>query len=188
MAQSRTNVLLHGFFGRCGDIVVRRWGDRSVIQRRPTTRHRKWSKLQKANRMVFRDAMTYARRVLKDPVVWDYYSKKRRRKQTVWNCAVADFMLKPTIDMIDVREYEGKKGDAIVVVANDKYAVASVVVSILDAQGLEAEKGKAVVDYTPGWTYMAKKKNRNWKECRVVVEVADVPGNIVSGFSMVEQT
>jgi len=130
--------------------------------------------------------MAYARRVLLDPEMWNYYKKKCKKKQTIWNVAVADYMLNPTIDMIDLREYEGNKGDAIVVVANDKYAVASVVVSILDAQGLEVEKGNAVVDYTPGWTYTAKKNNRKWKECRVVVEVTDVPGNIVSGFSMVE--
>jgi len=132
--------------------------------------------------------MTYARRVLMDQEMWNYYKKKRRKKQTVWNCAVADYLMNPTIDSINIREYRGKKGDSIVVCANDKYAVASVVVSIVDAQGLEIERGPAVCDYMPGWTYTSVKKNRNLRGCKVVVEVTDVPGNVVSDFTMVEQT
>jgi len=115
-----------------------------------------------------------------------YYVKKKRKMQTVWNVAVADYLLNPTIDLIDVREYEGKKGDTIVVVANDKYAVGSVIVSILNAQGVEIERGAAVCDYTPGWTYTAVRKNREWKGSKVVVTVSDVPGNLVADFAMVE--
>ena len=188
MAISRTNVILHGFKGKLGGWVVRRWGGSTVLSAKPNTKYRKWSKLQKLNRKRFSEAMVYARRVLSNPDMLAYYRKKKRKMQTVWNCAVADYMLKPTIDMIDVREYEGKKGDEIVVVANDKYAVGSVVVSIVNSQGLEVESGAAVHDWTPGWRYTAKKKNRNWKGCRVNVEVVDVPGNVVSGFRMVEQT
>ena len=188
MAISRTNIILHGFKGKLGDWVVRRWGGSTVLSRKPNTRHRKWSKLQKLNRLRFREAMAYARRVLSNPEMMTYYRKKKRKMQTVWNIAVADFMLNPTIDRIDVRAYEGKKGDTIVVVANDKYAVGSVVVSILDAQGFEIESGAAIQDYTPGWTYTAVKKNRKWKESKVVVMVSDIPGNVVSDFCMVEQT
>jgi len=125
---------------------------------------------------------------LSNPEMMVYYRKKKRKMQTVWNVAVADFMLNPTIDRIDVREYEGKKGDTIVVVANDKYAVGSVVVSILNAQGIVIESGAAVCDYTPGWTYTTVKKNREWRSSKVVVMVSDVPGNVVSDFRMVEQT
>ena len=187
MAISRTNIILQGFKGKLGDLVVRRWGGSTVLSKKPNTRHRKWSKLQKSNRKRFGDAMAYARRVLLDPEMWSYYRKKRRKKQTVWNVAVADYMLNPTIDRIDISEYGGKKGDSIVVVANDKYAVASVVVTIMDAQGFEIESGAAIQDWTPGWTYTCVKKNRNWRSCKVVVEAADVPGNIVSAFCMVEQ-
>jgi len=187
MAISRTNIVLKGFHGKVGAWVVRRWGESTVISLRPNTKYRKWSKLQKLNRKRFKDAMVYAARVLVDPKMWTYYKKKCKKKQTVWNVAVADYMLNPTIDKIDVSEYEGKKGDTIVVIANDKYAVARVVVSILDAQGLEIESGAAVCDYTPGWTYTSIKKNPKWKECRVNVEISDVPGNIVSGYSMVEK-
>jgi hypothetical protein len=188
MAISRTNIVLKGFHGKVGAWVVRRWGDSTVISLRPSTRHRKWSKLQKLNRKRFKEAMAYAARVLLDPVMWTYYAKKRKKKQTVYNVAVADYMLNPTIEKIDVSEYEGKKGDPIVVVAYDKYAVASVVVTILDAQGLEIESGAAVCDYTPGWTYTTVRKNLNWRSCKVVVEVSDRPGNVVSDFCMVEQT
>jgi len=188
MAQTRTNILALGSYGKVGDLVYRRWGKKTVISKAPSTKHRKWTKLQKANRSLFRDAMAYARRVLKDPDVFNYYKKKRKGKQTVWNVAVADYLLRPTIDKIDISEYEGKKGNEIIVIANDKYAVASVVVSIMDAQGLEIEHGTAVCDYTPGWTYTAKKNNPKWMGCRVNVEICDMPGNVVSGFKMVEQT
>jgi len=188
MAISRTNIVLKGFHGKVGAWVVRRWGESTVISLRPSTRHRRWSKLQKLNRKRFKEAMAYAARVLLDPLMWTYYAKKRKKKQTVWNVAVADYMLNPTIDRIDVSEYQGKKGDTIVVVANDKYAVASVVVTIMDAQGMEIESGAAIQDWTPGWTYTCLKKNKNWKSCKVVVEATDRPGNVVSDFRMVEQT
>ena len=188
MAISRTNIALKGFKGKLGDWVVRRWGESTVLSWKPNTRHRKWSKLQKLNRKRFGEAMAYARRVLSNPEMMAYYRKKKRKMQTVWNVAVADFMLNPTIDRMDVSNYGGKKGDTIVVVANDKYAVSSVVVSILDAQGLEIESGAAVCDWTPGWTYTTVKNNRKWRGCKVVVEVTDRPGNVVSDFSMVEQT
>ena len=188
MAISRTNIILHGFKGKLGGWVVRRWGGSTVLSSKPNTKHRKWSKLQKLNRLRFSEAMAYARRVLSNPEMMAYYRKKKRKMQTVWNVAVADFMLNPTIDMIDVSEYKGEKGDTIVVVANDKYAVGSVVVHILNAQGLEIESGAAVCDYTPGWTYTTVNKNRKWRSSKVVVEVTDVSGNVVSDFTMVEQT
>jgi len=188
MAISRTNVLLHGFKGKLADYVVRRWGESTVLSKKPNTKHRKWSKLQKTNRARFREAMAYARRVLSNPDMRAYYVKKKRKMQTVWNVAVADYLLNPSIDLIDIREYNGMRGEQIYISTNDKYGVASAVVSILDAQGLEVESGPAVRDFGFNFTYTTVSLNTCLKGCKVVVTVSDFPGNLVSDFTMVEQT
>jgi len=186
MAISRTNIVLHGFKGKLADLVVRRWGESTVLSRKPNTRHRKWSKLQKSNRLRFREAMVYARRVLSNPEMRAYYVKKKRKMQTVWNVAVADYMRRPTIDLIDICEYNGLVGEPIYVTTNDKYGVASLVVSILDAQGFEIESGAAVRDFGFNFTYTTIVKNPYLKGSKVVVTATDVPGNVVSAFCMVE--
>ena len=186
MAISRTNILLHGFKGKLADYVVRRWGESTVLSVKPNTRHRKWSKLQKSNRARFREAMVYARRVLSNPEMRAYYVKKKRKMQTVWNVAVADYLLNPMIDLIDIREYNGLAGEPIYLTTNDKYGVASVVVSILDAQGFEVESGEAVREFGFNFIYTTVAVNPCLKGSKIVVTVADLPGNLVSDFTMVE--
>jgi hypothetical protein len=187
MAISRTNIILHGFKGKLGDWVVRRWGGSTVLSRKPNTKHRRWSKLQKSNRARFREAMVYARRVLSNPEMVAYYRKKKRKMQTVWNVAVADYMRHPTIGLIDICEYNGLVGEPIYVTTNDKYGIASVVVSILDAQGFEIESGAAVRDFGFNFTYTTVGTNPCLKGSKVVVTAYDIPGNEVSAFCMVEQ-
>jgi len=187
MAISRTNILLHGFKGKLADYVVRRWGESTVLSKKPNTKHRRWSKLQKSNRQRFREAMAYARRVLSNPEMRAYYARKKRKMQTTWNVAVADYLLNPSIDLIDIREYNGKPGEQIYITTHDKYRVESVVVSILDSQGIEIESGPAVRDFGFNFTYTTFALNPCLKGCKVVVTAFDVPGNEVSDFTMIEQ-
>jgi hypothetical protein len=80
-----------------GNLVFRRWGKKTVVALAPSIENRKWSKAQKDNRLRFHDAMVYARKALNDPDTLNYYQKKAKGMQTVWNVAVADYMKNPGI-------------------------------------------------------------------------------------------
>jgi hypothetical protein len=180
MAIANDNILTRYQRGRIGNIIFRRWGENTVASVVPDYSKIKWSVAQKDNRNRFRDAMVYARKALSDPKVYDYYKKKRRGMQTVWNVAVADYMKRPQIKKIDVYRYRGLRGNIIRVRAMDNYFIAGVVVRIVNAQGVEIESGMAVS--MPGrgeWIYKALEENQEWKGGRVVVNVTDVPRNMV---------
>jgi len=62
---------------------------------------------------------------------------------------------------------------------------------ILNAQGIEVESGMAVEMPFSGsgvWIYKAMEDNPCWKGGRVVVRVADSPGNVVTGVLALDGT
>jgi hypothetical protein len=145
------------------------------------------SEAQKANSSRFKVATRYGHRVLKDPVAYAFYDKRRRRNQTVWNVAISDYMKRPEIAEIDVWNYKGQAGNTIRVKASDNYGITSVIVMIINALGFEVESGMAV--QMPGsevWVYKATKENLEWKGGKVVVRVTDSPGNVVRDFRILD--
>jgi hypothetical protein len=185
MAIANDNVLTRNQRGRLGNIIFRRWGENTVASVVPDYSKIKWSAAQRNNRNRFRDAMVYARRALSDPKVYQYYKKKKRGMQTVWNVAVADYMKRPQITEIDVSRYQGLRGNIIRVKAKDNYFVAGVVVRIFNAHGVEVESGMAVSMSGRGdWIYKALEENRGWKGGQVVVRVSDSPGNVTRSVKL----
>jgi hypothetical protein len=185
MAIADDNVVTRGYRGRIGNLIFRRWGKKTVVSLAPDVANRKWSKVQKANRLRFRDAMAYARKALGDPDKLKYYRKKAKGMQTVWNVAVADYMKKPQINEIDVHNYKGQAGNTIRVAARDNFQVAGVILSIVDAQGFEVEGGMAVEMPNGNWIYKAMEPNPSWHGGRIVVRITDLPGNVVKTFRAV---
>jgi hypothetical protein len=183
---NKDNILTDGYSGRFGNLIFRRWGKKTVISMVPDYRNRKWSKAQKENRKRFSDAMAYSRKALVDPEMRRYYRKRAKGMQTVWNVAVADYMKKPEIREVDLSSYRGKKGDTIQVNAQDNYRVAAVIVTILNAQGLETESGLAVEMLSQGcWIYKVMAPVPGWEKGRIVVRVTDSPGNTVKSVQSV---
>jgi hypothetical protein len=66
MARSSSNPLLFGFSGRIGDIVIKRYKDKTVISAVPDMAGRKLSSKQKAANQLMRRANVYARRIMAD--------------------------------------------------------------------------------------------------------------------------
>jgi hypothetical protein len=181
MAIANDNVIMRFQRGRIGGLIFRVWGENTVVSKAPDYSKIPRSEAQKANSRRFKVATAYGHRVLNDPVAYAFYDKKRRRSQTVWNVAIADYMRRPEIAEIDVWNYKGKAGNTIRVKAIDNYIVASVIVTIINALGFEVESGMAV--QMPGsevWVYKALEQNPEWRGGRVVVRVTDSPGNVES--------
>ena len=185
MAISDINVITHGYHGKIGNVVIRRWAGKSVISSLPSTCFRKWSKAQKENRGHFRDAMSWARETLQDPVRHDHYRKKAKRGQTAWNAAVSDYLKGLRIDRIDMKNYQGRPGDEIMITAKNWVNVTMVIVTIFSAQGFMLESGPAVEDPgRTGWIYTATEANASYRKSRIVVRLSDSVINLPQAYLM----
>lgn len=93
MAQSLKNILLHQVRGQIGkQIVVKRYGNKTVITAYPDMSKIKPSKKQKAKRKLFADAVAYAKNINNDPVKKTLYKKKVKKGQTVYNYAIKEYL------------------------------------------------------------------------------------------------
>ncbi len=80
MARTDNNALLKGFSGAIGkQIVVKQYGDKTVITAFPQMSHIKPSSNQKMRRGVFAEAVAYAQSINNDPKKRAAYKKNYPR-------------------------------------------------------------------------------------------------------------
>lgn len=84
----------------------------------------------------------------------------------------------PSVDKVDVSEYEGAAGDPIVIRAHDDFDVTGVTVALTQADGAAIESGAAVE--TPAnsgrWVYTASTTVPTGTTVRIAVTAVDRPG------------
>ena len=94
MAQSNSSVLLRHVSGRIGkQIVVKQYGNKTVITAYPDMSNVKPSKLQKQKRKKFAAAIEYARSIIHDPLKKAAYAKKLKKAARVYNAAIKEYLL-----------------------------------------------------------------------------------------------
>ena len=191
MAVSYNNLITKNFHGRFGDIVLRRMGDKTVMSKRPNCSKVVKSKVQKHNQRRFAAAVTYAKKVKKDPNLLEYYGKKKRKSQSIWNAAISDFMKKPRVEKVNLSDYQGLPGNVIGISIWDRFKVESVNVVIMNEMGQTIESGMASSKEYSGeieWEYRLTTENPSYKTSRVFITVKDRPGNIVKETWFVSRT
>ena len=186
MANATENVIdrrLHGKFGT--SCIFRTRNKKTFMSPYPDYSKIKWSKNQKAIRIHFREGMIWTRQTLSDPEKRKYYKKRAKRGQSVWNATMSDFLKKPQISMIDTSGYKGRKGDVIRIRALDNFMVQSILITLINALGIEVESC-VIPNPNPGsiveLEYKTMESNPDWQGGRVVVRVSDSPGNVTSSF------
>jgi len=93
MAQSVNSVLLHHLSGHIGkQVVVKHYGKKTVVTAYPDMSKVKPSKLQKAKRNDFAEAVAYAQSILHDPVKKKAYAKKLKKGVSVYHAAITEWM------------------------------------------------------------------------------------------------
>ena len=93
MAQSNDSVLLRHVRGQIGkQIVVKRYGTKTVITAYPDMSNVKPTKLQKKKRKIFAEAVAYAQAINNDPVRKAQYKKKLKKGQTVYHYAIKEYL------------------------------------------------------------------------------------------------
>lgn len=182
------NIFTNGLRGRVGNLIFRRWGEKTVVSAAPGRAKRKWSRLQRSNRERFSIAMAWAREAMKDPEKRRGFQKRAKGMQTAWNVAVSEYMMRPLIEKADVSGYHGKRADQLRVWTGKAFRVSTVIITILTAQGVIIESGTAARDGgTNGWIYFATTHNPNPDDCRIQVKVISRSGNLVQVFRTVQR-
>ena len=95
MARSNNNILLHGITGQIGkQIVIKRYGNRTVVTAYPDMSNIKPSKTQKQKRKTFADAVAYAKAITSDPEKKALYQARVKKGRSVYNYAMAEYLKK----------------------------------------------------------------------------------------------
>jgi hypothetical protein len=181
MAISYDNVITRTYSGRVGDIVLKNYGGKSVMAKRPDC-----SKVIKTARQMehmnsFAKGVKFGQFAKDNPRLCENYNKKRP-DLSAYHAAISDFMTKPVIERVDVSEYQGRPGDVVTISAWDKWNIEGVGVVIFNALGEVIEFGEAVPREFSGnteWDYTAKVENPDYKSSLILVRAKDRPGNVV---------
>ena len=89
----RKHVLLEGVSGRIGNVVVKQYKDgKTVVANYVSKIDKKPTKAQRAQRMRFKYAVAYARKINNDPEKKAAYERKLKGKRTAFQAALSDFM------------------------------------------------------------------------------------------------
>ena len=184
MAISFKNLITRMYSGRVGDIVLRNYGGKSVMAKRPDCSKVIKSAAQLVNMAKFGKASKYSKAVKNDPQRSEDYSetKKKTKYHDVFHAAMSDCLTKPKVQKVDLTTYRGQQGNVIRISAWDKFRVETVNVMIMNNKGQLIEKGPAVSRMFSGnreWDYIATVENVDYKSCRILVRVKDRPGNVV---------
>jgi hypothetical protein len=87
------NIILHNVRGHIGkQIVVKKYGKKTVVTKYPDMSKVKPSYLQKSKRSKFAEAVDYAQKILRTPALKAQYAKKVKRRQSVYHYAIREYM------------------------------------------------------------------------------------------------
>jgi hypothetical protein len=93
MARSTPNPVLHKLSGQIGkQIVLKQYGDKTVVTEYPDMHRVKPSPLQKYRRNVFKEAVAYARSINRDRSLRNEYLKKIKPGESVYHYALKEYL------------------------------------------------------------------------------------------------
>ena len=177
MARVKLNPVLEHMRGDIGDLVFKKYGDRTIVSRKADLSGVKPSEAQQAHRQRFSQAALYGKMVLADPQTKGLYEEVAKKKgQPVFSLTVADFFNAPVVDEVDLSGYSGQVGETILVRAHDDFQVTDVTVTLARTDGTAIEKGDAVLSPSGLWAYTTTQTVAEGTTVRIEVTVTDRPG------------
>ena len=91
--KGRKHHLLAGASGQIGKtIVVKQYKGKIVLANYPGKSSKKPTEAQKAQRMLFKEAVAYAKKIKNDPLKKAAYARKLKGKRTVFQAALSEYM------------------------------------------------------------------------------------------------
>ena len=186
MSKVTLNPIIDRLSGSFGKIVFRQRGGVITMAHRPNVSGVVRTTAQLVQQERFRQAALYGHAALADPQMrLPYAQAAERTGKPVFALVVADYLVAPVIDAVDLSSYTGKIGDKLIIHAHDDFEVTTVQVSLLDGSGTELEKGPAVEEPTGSgrWFYVTKAAVTPGTHVQVSVSASDRPGNHANQLS-----
>ena len=179
MAKVLDNLVTEGLSGKLGKRLVFRKGKggMTILSTRPVfSPDRVFSHAQQAQQSAFRQAATYAKVAMHQPL---YIDLTKGTPLNAYNLAIADWFGKPEVLEIDAGEWTGRSGQTIRIKAQDNVKVTNVRVNIHNGAGSIYEQGEALQSETDGmlWTYITT-TNVPTPPALLDASAQDLPGNI----------
>lgn len=91
MARATSLITLKG---KVGEFIFKRYGNKMIVSKTPDMSGIRPTKKQKARRSRFKDAVAYARAIVRNPARKAAYQKKLRRGKKVYQSAIAEYLQK----------------------------------------------------------------------------------------------
>ncbi len=187
MAKSEDNEVMFGARGQVGNLVVfKKYYGRTIISKVRTKRDKpSYSLKQELAKERFKEGVIYAKGVVQDQILSDFYRPLAKNGVSIYNLALADFCKAPEIKSINADYYQGNIGDKLTIRAVDNFRVVDLLVTIAKPDGIVIESGNA--QQAPNgvdWIYISNAANENTEERIIKVKATDTPGNV----SQLEQT
>src|SRR4051812_41178658 len=155
MAKVARNAIISSLTGKLGGVVFRKHQGETVAQLLPQQSNRKRSEAQLARQLRFQEAAHYAKSILSEPLQQKVYqalgAARNRPPNTI---LISNFLNPPTVDLIEISGYQGRRGDRIKVLATDDVEVVSVTIAIRDQAGAVVESAPAGKNHGV-WIYIA---------------------------------
>ena len=132
----KDNIVTEGLSGMLGDVIVfRQLRGKTIVANRPR-KPRFESAHQRENRLRFRQASTFAKRVLQDPEKKAYYLSKARKLNlpNAYTAALTDYMRKPAITAVKCKDVA--HGRMTITAGKAGFSLKSVSVKLMNAQGV----------------------------------------------------
>lgn len=175
MAEANFHPLLHKVSGKSGNLVFRQVKGRTVIAQAARRAPQPPSPLQLAQRLRFRAAGEYAKKILADPCQHRAYAAlAKERDRRVDKLVTSDYLTPPTVDAIEPGGYHGQPGDVIKVLATDDVEVVSVMVTLRSITDTLLEEGAATKIHGV-WCYTATTTAPVGQKIKITATAKDRP-------------
>jgi hypothetical protein len=182
MAISRDNNFTRGLSGSVGGgMVFRSWNGKTYISTSPS-KPKKQSPIQKENRLKFKMATHFAKKMMSDPAKKEEYKKlaKKMKLPNAYTAAITEYMRKPEIREVELGAYSGKENQEIAVNVRKKgFEIEVVEVIISDEKGNLIEQGKAERGTIMDWTYKTTKTVDHYEMLKITIRARERTGNFV---------
>lgn len=138
--------------------------------------HNSEERARKVRKSKLQQAVLYGKSALQDSFKRQAYEQAGR--QNAFEIAFADFLNAPSIDAIDLSNYNGRIGSRISITVVDDFSVAAVYVKIQNADGSIADEGYAEPGlFRTEWLFTANQDNPVLKGDKITILASDLPGN-----------
>ena len=166
--------------GTIGDLVYRKVKGKTIVAVKPDA-DRPVSQAEVAHRKNFSEAAAWATDAMENQEMRQTYEELGYERDIPARAvAVSDFLVRPSIEPLDLSSYVGQTGNHIYFAATDNVGVTGARVTISDTEGNPFESGIAnEIDQKAGlWMYRTLSAVPAGTDVQILVQVNDRPGNI----------